>query len=163
MRPLRIAMLAPFGIRPKGTLSARMLPLARELILRGHSVEIVAPAYLNPQDAATTTLIDGVRVTHLRLPRLPEPAATLETSLLLLRAALQSRPDLLHLFKPKGGAAGAAAPAAFAACGGHRRLGRLGRLERSGVLLPASEACFRLAGTIAARSCKRRDGRLADA
>jgi glycosyltransferase involved in cell wall biosynthesis len=102
MRPLRIAMLAPFGIRPKGTLSARMLPLARELTLRGHRVAIVAPSYLNPEDAASTTTIDGVRVTHLRLPRLPEPIATLETALLLLRAALHTRPDLIHLFKPKG-------------------------------------------------------------
>ncbi|MBV9789395.1 MAG: glycosyltransferase family 4 protein [Chloroflexi bacterium] len=102
MRPLRIAMLAPFGIRPKGTLSARMLPLARELCLRDHRVEIVAPSYLNPEDAATTSAIDGVTVTHVRLPRLPEPAGTLETAGLLLRAALQNQPDLLHLFKPKG-------------------------------------------------------------
>jgi hypothetical protein len=28
MQSLRIAMLAPFGITPKGTLLARMLPLA---------------------------------------------------------------------------------------------------------------------------------------
>ncbi|HEY0737433.1 MAG TPA: glycosyltransferase family 4 protein [Herpetosiphonaceae bacterium] len=102
MRPLRIAMLAPFGIRPKGTLSARMLPLARELVLRGHRVQIVAPAYLNPEDAATTMAIDGVPVRHVRLPRLPGPAGTLETAVLLLRAALQTEPDLIHLFKPKG-------------------------------------------------------------
>lgn len=95
-------MLAPFGIRPKGTLSARMLPLARELSLRGHSVQIIAPAYLNPEDAATTSLIDGVTVRHVRLPRLPEPLAVLETAGLLLSAALQTRPDLIHLFKPKG-------------------------------------------------------------
>lgn len=102
MRPLRIVMLAPFGIRPKGTLSARMLPLARELVLRGHSVQIVAPSYLNPEHAATTWAIDGVTVRHVRLPRLPEPVGTLETAVLLLRAALQTEPDLLHLFKPKG-------------------------------------------------------------
>jgi glycosyltransferase involved in cell wall biosynthesis len=102
MISLRIAMLAPFGIRPKGTLSARMLPLATELHRRGHHVEIVAPSYLNPADAGTTATHDGVTVTHVRFPVLPEPAATLETAVVLLQAALHTRPDLIHLFKPKG-------------------------------------------------------------
>ncbi len=95
-------MLAPFGIRPKGTLSARMLPLAAELQRLGHRVRIIAPAYLNPQDAATTTTVNGVTVEHVPLPRLPGPLGVLETSAYLLRAALQARPDVLHLFKPKG-------------------------------------------------------------
>ena len=95
-------MLAPFGIRPKGTLSARMLPLAGELRRRGNQVQIIAPAYLNPADAGTTAVLDGVTVTHVRLPVLPEPAATLETAALLLKATLYTRPALIHLFKPKG-------------------------------------------------------------
>ncbi len=95
-------MLAPFGIRPKGTLSARMLPLASQLQRRGHQVQIIAPAYLNPADAGTTCTINGVTVTHVRLPLLPEPVATLETAVVLLRATLRTRPDLIHLFKPKG-------------------------------------------------------------
>jgi glycosyltransferase involved in cell wall biosynthesis len=102
MSGLRIAMIAPFGIRPKGTLSARMLPLARELQQRGHAVRIVAPAYLNPADAATTATIDGVIVEHVRLPRLPEPLSALETARDLWLAAQRWQPDLLHLFKPKG-------------------------------------------------------------
>lgn len=102
MSSLRIAMIAPFGIRPKGTLSARMLPLARELVRSGHAVHIVAPAYLNPEDAATTAIIDGVIVEHVPLPRAPAPLDVIATSLLLLRAALRSGPDRLHLFKPKG-------------------------------------------------------------
>ena len=48
MSARRITMLAPFGIRPKGTLSARMLPLAQALPRRGHRVSIVAPPVQNP-------------------------------------------------------------------------------------------------------------------
>ncbi|MBC8075574.1 MAG: glycosyltransferase family 1 protein, partial [Chloroflexales bacterium] len=46
-------MVAPFGIRPKGTLSARMLPLAKALVRRGHTVSIAAPPVQNPADAGT--------------------------------------------------------------------------------------------------------------
>lgn len=95
-------MIAPFGIRPKGTLSARMLPLARELVRLGHHLAIVAPAYLNPDDAATTTPIDGVVVEHIALPRLRSPAGIAEAAVLLLQSALRWQPDLIHVFKPKG-------------------------------------------------------------
>ncbi len=40
---MKIVFLAPFGIRPKGTVIARMLPLAVELQKIGHSVTIIAP------------------------------------------------------------------------------------------------------------------------
>lgn len=99
---MRIAMLAPFGIRPKGTLAVRMLPLAQALVRRGHSVHIVAPPVHNPQDAGTCINHAGVPVTHIPLPSLPGPAGTLQVVITLLRQALHPRPDLLHLFKPKG-------------------------------------------------------------
>jgi len=99
---MRIAMLAPFGIRPKGTLVVRMLPLAQALVRRGHSVRIVAPPVHNPQDAGTCINHAGVPVTHIPLPSLPGPAGTLQVVITLLRQALHPRPDLLHLFKPKG-------------------------------------------------------------
>jgi glycosyltransferase involved in cell wall biosynthesis len=102
MSGLRITMLAPFGIRPKGTLSARMLPLAQALARRGHYVSIIAPPVQNPQDAGRRDVYDGVPVTHTRLPAWPGPAGVAQQVELLLRAALAERPDLLHLFKPKG-------------------------------------------------------------
>ena len=95
-------MLAPFGIRPKGTLLARMLPLAQALTRRGHTVTLVAPAVQNPEAAGTRVVYGGVPVIHAALPRLGGPAAVVEQSATLLRLAMAERPDLLHLFKPKG-------------------------------------------------------------
>ncbi len=98
----RIVMLAPFGIRPKGTLSARMLPLAQALTRRGHRVQIVAPPVHNPQDAGQRSEYDGVTVMHTRRPTLPGPAGFAQQVLALLRSVLVERPDVIHLFKPKG-------------------------------------------------------------
>jgi glycosyltransferase involved in cell wall biosynthesis len=95
-------MLAPFGIRPKGTLAARMLPLAQALTRRGHTVAIAAPPILNPQDARRRDRYDGVTVTHTALPALPGPAGVAQQVVALLRLALADGPDIVHLFKPKG-------------------------------------------------------------
>jgi glycosyltransferase involved in cell wall biosynthesis len=102
MSARRITMLAPFGIRPKGTLSARMLPLAQALTRRGYSVSIIAPPVQNPQDAGRRDIYEGVAVIHTLLPSLPGPAGVAQQVLSLLRMAQAERPDLLHLFKPKG-------------------------------------------------------------
>ncbi len=99
---MRVAMIAPFGIRPKGTLGQRALPLARELCRRGIAVQIVAPAYLNPEDAGSRQVLDGVEVVHVGLPQLPGAAAFAETAWALWREAKRWRPDLVHVFKPKG-------------------------------------------------------------
>jgi glycosyltransferase involved in cell wall biosynthesis len=99
---MRVVMLAPFGIRPKGTLLARMLPLAQALARRGYAMSIVAPAVQNPEDGGTRVEHGGVPVIHAPAPRLPGPAAVAEQSAALLRLARAERPHLLHLFKPKG-------------------------------------------------------------
>jgi glycosyltransferase involved in cell wall biosynthesis len=95
-------MLAPFGIRPKGTLSARMLPLAQALARRGHCVSIIAPPVQNPQDAGRRDVYAGVPVVHTPLPTWPGAAGVAQQVQSLLRAALAERPDIVHLFKPKG-------------------------------------------------------------
>ncbi|HEY3230826.1 MAG TPA: glycosyltransferase, partial [Roseiflexaceae bacterium] len=102
MSALRIVMLAPFGVRPKGTLSARMLPLARALTRRGHSVSIVAPPVHNPQDAGRRDVYDDVQVMHTALPTRAGPVGAMQQVAALLGQALAERPDVLHLFKPKG-------------------------------------------------------------
>ncbi|MFQ3661493.1 MAG: glycosyltransferase [Chloroflexaceae bacterium] len=98
---MRIVMLAPFGIRPKGTLLARMLPLARSLVHRGHAVSIVAPPVHNPEDARTRVVHHGVPVIHTA-PVRSGPSGAVEQSVAMLRQALAERPDVLHLFKPRG-------------------------------------------------------------
>ncbi|WP_448541889.1 glycosyltransferase family 4 protein [Roseiflexus sp.] len=96
---MRIVMLAPFGIRPKGTLAARMLPLAQALVRRGHRVVIVAPPVHNPDDAATCVEYEGVPVIHTAVPG---ALGAVRQTLALLQATLRQRPDVVHLFKPKG-------------------------------------------------------------
>ncbi|MEM8533697.1 MAG: glycosyltransferase family 4 protein [Chloroflexota bacterium] len=102
MRSLQIVMLAPFGIRPKSTLSLRMLPLAQALVRQGHAVSIVAPPVHNPEDARTRILYDQVPVIHTSSPSLPGAASVFQQVNLLIQAALAEQPDIIHLFKPKG-------------------------------------------------------------
>ena len=64
---MRLVFLAPFGIRPKGTLQAGMLPLAKALQLRGHDLEIIAPPYTNPEDAGLVEEVEGVTVRNVTL------------------------------------------------------------------------------------------------
>ncbi|MGQ9829402.1 MAG: glycosyltransferase family 4 protein [Roseiflexus sp.] len=96
---MRIVMLAPFGIRPKGTLAARMLPLAQALVRHGYRVVIVAPPVHNPNDAATCVEYEGVPVIHTAVPG---TLGALQQTLALLNETLRRQPDVVHLFKPKG-------------------------------------------------------------
>lgn len=99
---MNIAFLAPFGIRPKGTLIARMLPLAAALQERAHQVVIIAPPYTNPEDAGRTEIVRGVRIQNVLLPQCGRAMATPFVSLRMASAAREFAPDLIHLFKPKG-------------------------------------------------------------
>jgi len=99
---MKIAFLAPFGIRPKGTLQARMLPLAQQLQRRGHELEIIAPPYTNPEDAGLVELVDGIRLRNVQLGPTTGFVAAPFIAWRMLRAALDLKPDLIHLFKPKG-------------------------------------------------------------
>ena len=102
MKPQRITMLAPFGIRPKGTLLARMLPLAGALVRRGYAVTIIAPPVQNPEDAQTRVDHSGVPVVHTPAPTLPGAFGVAQQVWALARAAHAEQPNLVHLFKPKG-------------------------------------------------------------
>jgi glycosyltransferase involved in cell wall biosynthesis len=95
-------MLAPFGIRPKGTLSARMLPLAQALTGRQHRVHILAPPVHNPQDAGRRDVYAGVTVTHTARPSLSALPHVVQHVWALFQAVLADNPDIVHLFKPKG-------------------------------------------------------------
>ncbi len=99
---MNIVFLAPFGIRPKGALQARMLPLAKELQRIGHQLEIIAPPYTNPEDSGLVEEVEGVTLRNVRLGPVGGAVAAPFIALRMLRASLDQKPDLIHLFKPKG-------------------------------------------------------------
>ncbi|MBJ6802445.1 glycosyltransferase family 4 protein [Geomonas propionica] len=99
---MKIVFLAPFGIRPKGTVLARMVPIAAELQALGHEVVIVAPPYTNPEDSGRVEVVRGVRLVNVTLGPRHKVLAAPVLAWRMLRAALSEKPDLVHLFKPKG-------------------------------------------------------------
>jgi glycosyltransferase involved in cell wall biosynthesis len=99
---MKIVFLAPFGIRPKGTVIARMIPLAAAMQALGHELVIVAPPYTNPEDSGKTEELRGVVIRNILLGPKNRALAAPLLAWRLFRAALGEKPDLLHLFKPKG-------------------------------------------------------------
>jgi glycosyltransferase involved in cell wall biosynthesis len=99
---MKVIFLAPFGIRPKGTVIARMLPLAVELQRLGHVVTIIAPPYTNPEDSGVTETVRGVKLVNVALPKAGKALAALPLAWRMFRTAIAERPDIVHLFKPKG-------------------------------------------------------------
>ncbi len=99
--PLRVVMVGPFGLRPKGTMAARALPLARALVEGGHSVSLVLPPWSNPEDSGRRENDAGVRILNAVLPTAPAPVFHAQLTQRLVEAALAERPDVVHCFKPK--------------------------------------------------------------
>jgi len=101
---LRIALVAPFGLRAKGTTRARALPLARELAQRGHAVALLIPPYDSPEDAGKRWTDTGVEVVNAPLPRggASSPIRHFILAWSLLRAVAAWHPEVAHVFKPKG-------------------------------------------------------------
>ncbi len=100
---MRIALLAPFGLRAKGTARARALPLARAFARAGHTVVLFVPPYDSPEDAGRRSEDAGVSVHHVALPPGAQtPPWHWQLGWRLYQAAVQWRPDVVHAFKPKG-------------------------------------------------------------
>ena len=72
---MRIAFVAPFGLRAKGTTRARVLPLARELARRGHTVAVFVPPYDSPEDSGRRWVDESVDVINIALPGLGQGGA----------------------------------------------------------------------------------------
>jgi glycosyltransferase involved in cell wall biosynthesis len=104
VHPLRVALVAPFGLRAKGTTRARVLPLARELARRGHTVAVFIPPYDSPEDSGRCWTDESVDVRNLALPRYGSGGAAWHLWLgwRLFLAVHSWRPDVAHVFKPKG-------------------------------------------------------------
>ncbi len=103
-RPWRIAFVAPFGLRAKGTTRARALPLARQLAAMGHRVAVFIPPYDSPEEAGRHWDDAGVAIINCSLPRAGTGGAWWHLVLAwrLRRAVLAWQPELVHVFKPKG-------------------------------------------------------------
>ncbi|MBI2909228.1 MAG: glycosyltransferase family 4 protein [Chloroflexi bacterium] len=99
---MRIVFVGTFGLQPKGTVSARALPLSQALTREGHAVSVIVPPWDHPADSGREFSIDGVGVVNIRLPRRLPLYYHLAITLRLLRRVLAERPDVVHFFKPKG-------------------------------------------------------------
>lgn len=98
--PLRIALVAPFGLRPKGTTIARVLPIAKVLAAQGATVRVIVPPWDDPTRAKQTWREDGVDIIHTSLgPPLIKPAVIFSN---LVRELGAFRPHVVHAFKPIG-------------------------------------------------------------
>jgi len=94
-------MIGPFGLRPKGTMSVRALPLARALVARGHVVRMILPPWDYPHDAGCRTQDEGVEIENMALPAAVPGLFHLNTTQRLVKCALDFQPDVIHCFKPK--------------------------------------------------------------
>ncbi|TAH52900.1 MAG: glycosyltransferase WbuB [Chloroflexota bacterium] len=93
---MRVAMLGPFGLKPKGTMAVRALPLAKALTRRGYDVALFLPPWSYPQDGGRVWEENGVRIENVTIA----PRAQIPFRLLARARAFQ--PDVIHIFKPKG-------------------------------------------------------------
>jgi glycosyltransferase involved in cell wall biosynthesis len=98
---MKIVMVGPFGLRARGTMSVRALPLARALVRRGHRVTLLLPPWQEPEDAGRTWDEAGVTVENLPLPVGVPGWFHLRLTGALVRRALALHPDVIHVFKPK--------------------------------------------------------------
>lgn len=92
-----VVMLGTFGLRPKGTMSARALPLAQELTARGWRARLVLPPWDWPADAGRCSRVGQVEIVNVGLRG--GPAAVVRR---MVSAAREVEPSVVHLFKPKG-------------------------------------------------------------
>jgi len=99
---MNVVMIGPFGLRPKGTVSVRALPMAQALTERGHTVTLLVPSWDWPADAGRRWVEGGVRIECLPLPARVPVFFHLTLTLRVVQRALALQPDVIHLFKPKG-------------------------------------------------------------
>lgn len=98
---MRIVMIGPFGLRPRGTMRVRALPLAQALAARGHAVTLLLPPWQNQEDAGKAWDADGVRVENVSLPVGVPGWFHWRLMSALVRRTVALNPDIVHTFKPK--------------------------------------------------------------
>ena len=95
---MNVVLVAPFGLAPKGTVSRRVVPLARALAASPTTrVTALIPPWDSPQYAQQAWTDQGVALVHVGVAGgVPGILAD------LLRVIWQQHPDVVHCFKPKG-------------------------------------------------------------
>ncbi|MGB1249254.1 MAG: glycosyltransferase [Candidatus Promineifilaceae bacterium] len=93
---MRIAMVGPFGFRPKKTMRARAFRLARELVLRGHTVRLFMPPFHTPEEADREWQEAGVELRYVSLA-----GGIPLTVRRMIQEIIAWQPDVVHGFKPK--------------------------------------------------------------
>lgn len=92
---MRIAMVGPFGFRPKKTMRARAFRIARALAKR-HEVAIFMPPWHTPAEADSRYTEDGVYIRNV-----PLDGGIPGTTRRLLSETVAWQPTVVHCFKPK--------------------------------------------------------------
>jgi glycosyltransferase involved in cell wall biosynthesis len=100
-------MIGPFGLQPKGTMRARALPMAKALAERGVKVSLLMPPWQTPAEAGKTWEEDGVRLEYVPVHGVPG-AIHAQIVARLASKCIAEAPDVVHAFKPKAYAGGAA-------------------------------------------------------
>jgi len=95
---MRIAMIGPFGLGPKGTMRYRALPIARALTRRGHAVKMLLPLTHQPQARARRWADGNVLIETVPAKNWLSPFTT---TCRLVHKALAWRPQVVYCFKPK--------------------------------------------------------------
>ncbi len=98
---MNVVMIGPFGLRPKGTMAGRALPMAKALAARGHTVEVILPPWNWPEDSGRSWEEEGVRVVNVALPPGIPVLRYMLLTWRLVHRALAHHPDVVHCFKPK--------------------------------------------------------------
>jgi len=99
---MRIAMIGPFALYPKGTVSVRILPMAKALKSRGYDVAIFLPPYDNLKHSGKHLKVEGVDIYNIKMLTKRLCIVHFLAAVQLVTKALTFRPHLIHVFKPKG-------------------------------------------------------------
>ena len=104
---MKVALVAPFAMAPKGTTSARVMPMARALASRGHECVVLIPPYDNRREWSPPKSEDGVRLIwavpteHRHAPALRTPHDQIAMYKQIVQRLDAVDPDVVHVFKPK--------------------------------------------------------------
>ncbi len=93
-------MVAPFGLRLKGTTTSRVLPIARVLTCQGAMVRVVIPPWDDRERAGCLSVESGVEIVHTHVGWRPLTPARILVD--IVQRVEEFHPHAVHLFKPIG-------------------------------------------------------------